>query len=1657
MPKQSNGYPVELILDQGQTLAGGYLSSELLPWQASNLPLEDGQRLFSYLFQDINLRQAWAEIRGDHPQRRIRLHIDPHAPALHTIPWELLRDVSPGQAPQTLAADSNLPFSRYLPGEHDPGKPISERPLKMLVAIADPSDLAAKGFAPIDKENEEYPVIKAALAGISQDELQVTYMDGPVTLDALADTLAEGYHILHLIAHGQVENNQTTLILAGEDNQAVEISDIAFVQKVANLPQLPQLIYLVSCQSATRSPADAWRGLAPKLIQVGVPAVLAMQDVVSFETAQHFTTAFYQTLLWKQGGWVDLAANEARSSLMNRADFKGAATPVLYSRLMENRLFKPAQQVDSIPLTEMRRRQLDLLARVQQQPWFMAEGKFLGDQITFIQEDRGAVYPPFPDLNLSVPDDRIFPATYRFLDHLRQADETALLILTPAQVNPIDALQQIAHDAAELTQTDPDQATPVLFNLGHWNKGDPLDSWLIEELQGIDNNLSEAFARTLLEEKSILILLTGLASLAIDMQMTVVIAINQFRETFQTPLVVACPADIYDTLDKKFEVTDRLKLDNTLRLHQTTTVIVPTGETVALQVRIQAARNGTFPVELSVNSRQQFTGHQISLNTLPPLSKPPIEADGEQLFIWLMGRGSLRTAWEQIRQQGAMRHIQLHIDPNEAAFHDIPWESLRDPSDPGQPLASAPHTTFARFYHTNRRSVMPQMERPLKVLVALANPTDLAEYQGRTSLTPAEEQALLEQACFKIDKSELQLTFIGHENPLTLADLQNALLSGYHLLHIIGCAAFIQEQPVLYLADSNGQVDLDTTITRVAEMLQSLPHRPQLIILNDGQDAPQPSAAAWRKMAPALLEAGIPAVIAAQAALSPDNSYAFLRPLYEELVTGSGQADIAISTARASLPPTIMPPPILYTRITTPHLFDQQQFDANPIVGDDRRNQLTLLHKVREYWVEGVYEQSLQEVTKIELKMEAQLGTIERTLIGLQQDDQYVPPDQRMIDLFDQLNGALLILGSPGAGKTFALLELARDLILRAERTVNHPIPVVFNLSSWQDSKQSITQWLVAELSVKYYIPRKIGQRWVEDKKILPLLDGLDEVREGIQANCVEAINRFHQENLVGLAVCSRTEEYEQLEAKLDLAGTVRLHPLSPEQIDDYLQRAGPELAAVRETLQYDKPLQDLAETPLMLNVMALAYKGKSAEEIKGFNTVEDRRHDLFYEYVQKMFNPIARRVERTYPDQQTIVWLHWLAHKMRENNLSVFLIEQLQPTWLAQNLWQKSYLIISRIFIGLIGGFLGGIIISMSSWVAFGASTWYGKDGLLYWLNRGLAEGMLGGVIGGITAGLIEITWLRARHKIQNWPLQLQLVVKMLVMGTTVWLAVWLGIGSILGLLKWNGLSLEAWFNEGIPVGALVGMAFGLLSGTRNKRLGLRSDIQIVEYLSWSAKKASRGGIFGALAGFLTGVIFGSIESLNSNADIVTALQEALRQLHPNYALTLPLVAAPIFGATGLILGGLSGSIFRQRSVPNQGIRLSLKNALFMGGVGGIVMGIAGGLTGLIITVLISGQVDTVIYVTLFGLYGVFFSVVMALWYGGLDVIQHYILRACLRYFEKSPLNYRSFLDYAIERIFLRRVGGGFIFIHRLLQEYFAKLEIIEGDEATEAAPYSK
>ena len=61
----------------------------------------------------------------------------------------------------------------------------------------------------------------------------------------------------------------------------------------------------------------------------------------------------------------------------------------------------------------------------------------------------------------------------------------------------------------------------------------------------------------------------------------------------------------------------------------------------------------------------------------------------------------------------------------------------------------------------------------------------------------------------------------------------------------------------------------------------------------------------------------------------------------------------------------------------------------------------------------------------------------------------------------------------------------------------------------------------------------------------------------------------------------------------------------------------------------------------------------------------------------------------------------------------------------------------------------------------------------------------------------------------------------------------------------------------------------------------------------------------------------------------------------------------------------------------------------------------------------------------------------------GGKSVFQHYVMRYHLsRKYEYLPWDLEAFLDYAADLILLRKIGGGYIFIHRLVMEHIAEME---------------
>jgi hypothetical protein len=335
----ADDYRVEMILN-GEQVFRGAADAALAAWTPSGDSTADGQTLFGMLLRDTELLKAWGEARGRSKSRRIRVRIDP--PELRGLPWELLRD-----ADDLLAAQAATPFSRYLPTDQPWGGAIAARPIRILAAISNPGDLADKYNLP----PADVAVETNALRTASGPEVSLDFMAPPITLSRLEDALQKGYHVLHFIGHGafNAKQQQAALYLQHDDGTAQRVSDADFAGMLNRLSALPQLIVLAACQSAVQTPAptQAFNGLGPQLVQIGIPAVVAMQDNITVLTARQFGAKFYRRLLVH--GTVDLAMNEARSTLITNGRYD-AAVPVLFMRLRDGRLWRAGAQAAGQPI-----------------------------------------------------------------------------------------------------------------------------------------------------------------------------------------------------------------------------------------------------------------------------------------------------------------------------------------------------------------------------------------------------------------------------------------------------------------------------------------------------------------------------------------------------------------------------------------------------------------------------------------------------------------------------------------------------------------------------------------------------------------------------------------------------------------------------------------------------------------------------------------------------------------------------------------------------------------------------------------------------------------------------------------------------------------------------------------------------------------------------------------------------------------------------------------------------------------------------------------------------------------------------------------------------------------------------------------------------------
>jgi hypothetical protein len=290
-------------------------------------------------FADSRIEKAFIQARTSaatlNKPLRVRLLIQASEVELHSLHWETLCDPQSGKP---LCMDENLFFSRF-PTSTD-WQPVKLRPMshmRALVVVANPTGLEQYGLAKIDLEAE---LVRArnGLGSISISILPDIHTMNRATLHHILDLLREGDHdILYLVAHGSIVNNESWLWLEDENGEVARISGGDLASDLGNLSRRPLLVVLASCESAGTQEGNALTALGPRLAEAGIPAVIAMQGMVTMETVGKFMPVFF-TELQRHDGEIDRAVTLARMRVSNRPDYW---MPVLFTRLRDGKIWLP--------------------------------------------------------------------------------------------------------------------------------------------------------------------------------------------------------------------------------------------------------------------------------------------------------------------------------------------------------------------------------------------------------------------------------------------------------------------------------------------------------------------------------------------------------------------------------------------------------------------------------------------------------------------------------------------------------------------------------------------------------------------------------------------------------------------------------------------------------------------------------------------------------------------------------------------------------------------------------------------------------------------------------------------------------------------------------------------------------------------------------------------------------------------------------------------------------------------------------------------------------------------------------------------------------------------------------------------------------------------
>ncbi|MCF2502727.1 hypothetical protein L0663_05015 [Dyadobacter sp. CY107] len=649
---------------------------------------------------------------------------------------------------------------------------------------------------------------------------------------------------------------------------------------------------------------------------------------------------------------------------------------------------------------------------------------------------------------------------------------------------------------------------------------------------------------------------------------------------------------------------------------------------------------------------------------------------------------------------------------------------------------------------------------------------------------------------------------------------------------------------------------------------------------------------------------------------------------------------------------------------------------------------------------------------------------------------------------------SIVIIGHPGVGKTSAIYAYLNEL---TDRLVTDKVPVYFSLSLWVNDRP-IREWMKTELNRNYGFNGLVYDYLIDRGHILPFFDGLDQIKNiDLRNKCFEQVSSLASQTAVLLS-CRPTEfhavekNFEDLYNRTikDDFKVLELQPLRSSQVFKVLDSVRG-IEPISLLAKNNEKFLNFVSLPLTLSVVVTVKDAFSEDDIhyilkqKDISSIYERVWKRYDEYV---FNPDKSTTNPKgilFADRTVRIWLHALA----KNAGDIIFIDNIQPNLLDPQT-KIFYFIFSRVVTS----------VALSIGIGF-----FLIGPFAYW-QVGILAGLIAAFLSlkarqYILTSVSLFNRIYLNHKVAT--VALFYVANVVILG--------LYCGFITPRKPADLIGGHFAVTESY-VGFFMALFFGTLFGMReywhfnNKNAAeesspkssvgqksIKDDIKPVENIEIDITQFLQFGIFGGtLMGVFVGLCGVFVVAFFPNGtftDWIHTIDAAVAEyviMPDNELLNIFLLGSfigiafgfPLIGCLGFLnQHKLSESSDRKKSLftGNFGFKKSIKNTLKGAFLAGIIMVPTYSILFGVLTDDFTGTIKGIKS-------GIGGAILVGLWLGGFDVLQHFVLRFFI-WSKGGPFKFEKFLTYCSGHRLVINQGASYEFIHPTLQVYFAQLKL--------------